>query len=134
MWSSKFSAITKLCYVVFWLFLYMQLYFRVQVFLIPAFSGSRFFRVQLHGLGPGFRSSSVNGAILNLNKKKRKELDSPCINMLQYSNEEIMFCFWQQSMQTHNLESFRIMLFKVGTCLNFLSLSDMFALIMLQYI
>ena len=50
--------------------------------------------------------ASVNGAMLNLNKRKEKELDRPCVNMLQYSNDEMMICFWQQSLQIHKLDSF----------------------------
>ena len=42
--------------------------------------------------------TSVNGAILNLNKKRKKELDRACANILQYSNDEIKICFWQQSL------------------------------------
>ena len=34
--------------------------FRVHVFLGPGFSGSRFFKVWVQGLGPGFRSSQDN--------------------------------------------------------------------------
>lgn len=38
--------------------------------------------------------TSVNGIILNLDKsKEKKELDRPCINILQYSNEEITIPF-----------------------------------------
>ena len=39
--------------------------------------------------------TSINGAILNLNKRKsKKELERPCANMLQCSNDEITSCFW----------------------------------------
>ena len=32
----------------------------------------------------------------SLKKKRKKELARPCVNMLQYSNEEITFCLWQR--------------------------------------
>ena len=54
-------------------------------------------------------------------KEKKKELDRYCVNMLQYSNDETMFCFWQRSQSSITL--------KLGTCLNCLSLVNM-----LQYI
>ena len=41
--------------------------------------------------------TSVDGAIVNLSqKKKKKEMDRPGCNVLQYSNDEITNCFWQQ--------------------------------------
>ena len=33
--------------------------------------------------------TSANGAILDLDKRGKKALDRPCVNMSQYSNEEI---------------------------------------------
>ena len=43
--------------------------------------------------------TSVNGEIILINiKEKKKELDGPCTNMLQYSNEEIAICFRQRAL------------------------------------
>lgn len=33
--------------------------------------------------------ASLNAVMLNLNQRKEKELDRPCVNMLQKSNDEI---------------------------------------------
>ena len=52
--------VNELYYVVFQSFFCIRLFptfFLVQVFQWPGFSVSRFYRVQVQGLGPGFRSS-----------------------------------------------------------------------------
>ena len=47
----------------------------------------------------------ANGAILNLNKRKEKRT-KPCVNLLQYSNDEITICFWQLSLYIQKFNFF----------------------------